>query len=324
MQENQFYWQRIENGGVRLLRVFGTQPEVILPSRIKGLPITELGAYCFAEDAHLPDVYETSERTASAVAAGQREISGSYLKRIILPDTLLKIGNLAFYNCCSLEHIELGCRMAETGSDAFMNCRKLKRITLRCPVTEKSGMRQILSQIETDLEVSYLGREGIEAVVLYPEYSESYDEIAPAHLFGRNIEGEGFRARQAFKDGVVDLAQYDAVFVKACGEETEQTLSRMAWDRLRYPADLFKQARERYEQYLKKNPGWLCESLTAERDAAGIRFLCENRLLDREGLSSCLLSAAESEWAEGSAYILRLKQEFFPEGTAGRYAFDGF
>lgn len=323
MKENQFYWQRTGSGGARLLRVYGTLPEVTLPAQIDGLPLTELGAYCFAENAHLPEAYERSEGEASA-GAGLRELSGSYVTRIVLPDTLVKIGNLAFYNCSSLEQIELGCRMEETGSDAFMNCRKLKRMILRCAVTEKSGIRQILTQIAADLEVFYLGEDGTKAAVFYPEYYESYDEIAPAHLFGRNIEGEGFRARQAFKDGAVDLAQYDAVFEKACAEETEQTLSRMAWDRLRYPAGLLKPARERYERYLRKNPGWLCRNLTAERDTGGIRFLCQNRLLDEEGLNKCLVLAAESGWAEGSAAILHLKQEFFSEHKAERYAFDDF
>ena len=53
---------------------------------------------------------------------------------------------------------------------------------------------------------------------MYPEYTESYDEIAPAHIFGRNITGEGFRARQQFQDGIVQFAGYDAIYPKVIAE----------------------------------------------------------------------------------------------------------
>lgn len=68
------------------------------------------------------------------------------------------------------------------------------------------------------MEVTFQGKTG-QTAVFYPEYYENYDEIAPAHIFGRSIEGEGFRARQCFKEGVPDLSQYDTIFPKACAEE---------------------------------------------------------------------------------------------------------
>ena len=76
------------------------------------------------------------------------------------------------------------------------------------------------------------------ARLLFPEYYESYDEIAPAHVFGRNIEGEGFRARQCVRAGEIDFALYDSIFQKACAEERETTLNRLALNRLCYPVGL--------------------------------------------------------------------------------------
>lgn len=53
----------------------------------------------------------------------------------------------------------------------------------------------MLSRIYSEIEVTYIKEEKVIAKVLYPEYSEVYDEIAPAHIFGRNIEGEGFQGK---------------------------------------------------------------------------------------------------------------------------------
>lgn len=130
-----------------------------------------------------------------------------------LPDNMHKVGNYAFYNCTALEMLETGKYLEEIGSDAFMNCKKFHFLTVRCDVGERSGANQILSRISADMEVTFQGKTG-QTAVFYPEYYESYDEIAPAHIFGRSIEGEGFRARQCFKEGVPDLSQYDTIFRK--------------------------------------------------------------------------------------------------------------
>ncbi len=53
---------------------------------------------------------------------------------------------------------------------------------------------------------------------MYPEYYESYDELGPAHIFELNLTGEGFRARQCFKEGVILLNAYDEIFpTGVCG-----------------------------------------------------------------------------------------------------------
>ena len=82
-----------------------------------------------------------------------------------------------------------------------------------------------------------------DAFLLYPEYYERYDTIAPAHIFGLNIEGEGFRARQCFRGDMIDFAAYDAIFGKACAEESVTTLGRMSLDRLMTPVSLSESSR---------------------------------------------------------------------------------
>ena len=359
MIEYELYWERTADGNARLHRAYGMTPRVVIPEQINGCPVTELGAYCFAETAHLPEVYErtkivvgdSSEENISSegifsvwknekqgelsgkglssekagYAGNLRELAGRYIEDVVLPDAVKKIGNLAFYHCMSLRQLTVGNMLTEVGSDAFMNCKNLHQITLRGGCRNASGMRQILAQISSDMEVTFEKEEKPEAMLLFPEYYESYDEIAPAHLFGRNIEGEGFRARQCFKDGVMDFKQYDTIFPKACVEESEHTLCRLALNRLRFPVDLGENECGLYADYVREHVDYICERAIKKRDMERINFLCEEKLMEKSGIELCIRLAADAEWAEGSAHFLRLKEQYFiEEKTKDRYAFDDF
>lgn len=344
MEQEKFiriFWQRTEQETARILRLFGSEPVLILPETVEGYPVTEIGAYCFAENCHLPEIYdktvlfqkETTEKNhwetfredfLAEKEAKLKELCGNYLEEITLPESLEKIGNLAFYNCTSLKKITLGKAMEQVGSDAFMNCRKFREITLNCGVQEKSGIRQILAQLSSDMEVTFCGKEGIEAVVFYPEYYESYDEIAPAHLFGRNIEGEGFRARQCFKEGIPDLNQYDTIFPKACAEENDKTLRKLVVTRLRYPVGMKQQAEKLYKTYFSKHEKEIAEKLTEKKNLEYLQYFCEQKLFLQGALEQAIQTAAKMEWAEGTAMLLRMKQKYFAKPDKERYTFEEF
>jgi len=353
----ELYWEPAADGGARLLRVFGTTPEAALPETVEGRRLTEIGAYCFAERVQLPEEYHKTriecgeaETPGQGVAseelrelsggsdAGQcgmpgqggaseelRELSGGYTERIVLPDAVEKVGNFAFYNAVSLNCLEIGAKLTGIGSDAFMNCRKLQRMRLRCERGEKTGLSRILAQIPHDMEVTFCGGNGVWARVLFPEYYESYDEIAPAHIFGRNIEGEGFRARQSFRDGVMDFAQYDTIFPKACAEEQEETLCRLALDRLRWSEGLGAEAKRLYEEYLLAHTNALCARIVQERDMELASFCCGQQIFARADVQCCIRLAAEAQWVEGSAGFMRLLEQYFPQKmTVSRYTFEDF
>ncbi len=296
----QLEWEKTKEGTARLLGVDKMPGELVLPKEIEGLPLTEAGPYCFAKN--------------------------KYLERVVLPDTVTKIGRNAFYNCTGLKELELGMNLAELGSDAFMNCHNFHRLTVHGSAVGKSGARLILRQISSDMTVHFLGEAGQnEAKILFSEYYESYDEVAPAHLFGRNIEGEGFRARQCFKDGILEYARYDSTFQKACAEENEKTLCEMAVNRLRYPVGLGSEARIQYETYVKAHLEFICGTIIKNREMEALEFLCKSSLAERNTMEFCAGLAAESEWAEGGVLILQLKEQYFPQTKKNsRYEFDDF
>lgn len=293
----QFEWEKTKEGTARLLGINEMPGELLLPAEIEGLPLTEAGPYCFA--------------------------GNKYLERVVLPDSVVKIGRNAFYNCTGLKELELGMEVSELGSDAFMNCHNFHKLTVRGSALGKSGVRLILRQISSDMMVHFLGEEGQnEAKILFSEYYESYDEVAPAHLFGRNIEGEGFRARQCFKDGILEYGRYDSTFQKACAEETEKTLCEMAVNRLRYPTGLGSEAKIQYESYVKAHLENICRTMIKNREIEAIEFLCKNNLAERSTMEFCAGLSAESKWAEGGVFILRLKEQYFPQiKKSNRYEF---
>ncbi len=293
-------WEKTKEGTARLLGVFDMPGELVLPEEIEGLPLTEVGPYCFEKN--------------------------KYLERVVLPDSINKIDRMAFYNCTGLRELEMGAGLAELGGDAFMNCHNLHLLKVRCGAKDVSGARLVLRQIASDMTVHFLGQTDEEsAVILFSEYYESYDEVTPAHLFGRNIEGEGFRARQFFKDGVFEYGRYDGIFQKACAEENEKILCEMSMNRLQYPVELTAEARMQYENFVKAHMETICKGIIAERQLKTLEFLCKTKLIERTGLENCARMAAEKEWAEGGAAILRLKALYFAEITkVGRYKFDDF
>ena len=149
-------WEKTKEGNARLLGVTDMPGELVLPEEIEGLPLTEVGPYCFAKN--------------------------KYLKRVVLPDSVTKIERMAFYNCTGLESLEMGANLTELGGDAFMNCHNLHQLKVRCAALAPSGVRFVLRQISSDLTVHFMDKTEAEcAVVLFPDYYESYDEVTPAH-----------------------------------------------------------------------------------------------------------------------------------------------
>lgn len=314
-------WCKTERGAC-LLRVQASASEIVLPEQIDGTIITEIGDYCFA--AKEPKVQGEVFESVLGVAEEVHEISGAYLTKICLPDTVEHIGNFAFYNCTKLEEISFGKKLEHIGSDAFMNCLRLHRLVVRCGATEKTGLKQVLAQLPWEIAVSMEQQEKEVACVLYPEYFETYDEISPAHIFGRNIQGEGFRARQCFADGIIDFASYDTIFQKVCAEENADVRIRLAVNRLRYPIDLKEQAKENYKTYLTTNADEEAVYFLRRREKDVLYFLCEQQYLSKQGIERLIRQAAELDWAEGAASLMRWKAEFWKENPKERYSFDDF
>ena len=204
-----------------------------------------------------------------------------------------------------------------------MNCRSLQAFQISAEMQQETGLKQLLAQRMTDVEVTFVEKNGIIGKLFYPEYEEDHDEIGPAHIFAMSIHGEGFRARQCFQNGRLSLAAYDEIFEQACAEESEETLCRLAADRLAYPVVLSGQAGERYRRFLAGQQSTLAELLVKQQDITGIREFVRGEILTGDGMMTAARLAAETEWVQGAAELLTLEKEQAEQKNGeDQYAFE--
>lgn len=320
MQEEQSYLYQILGGEAVLYRVYGTVSAVWIPERIGEYPVTAVGAYCFSDRNRVPDdvlAYpDALEHLCDSQWSDRRELAGDYIERVVLPDSVQRIDNAAFFGCRKLSAIEMGSGPLTIGSDVFNNCSRLRRIRVRGSVCGASGARQMLGRISWEVEVEFQ-----DAVLLYPEYFETYDTIAPAHIFGLNIEGEGFRARQCFRGDIVDFAAYDDIFGKACAEENVTTLGRMSLDRLMMPVSLSDSSRLAYEAFVKAHADEILCDCVSKKEQTQMEWLCRGQYADSQAVDAAIALAVQAGWSGGAASLLEWKHRFYAKKKENRYEF---
>ena len=303
--------EETENGGLRLCRVFGSVDTLVLPDTLAGgRQIRTIGTYCFAEKGRLPqslidEAMEAGLGDGTTAPEGiLRPLNGNYLREITLPDTVTCLETYAFYNCRKLERLTVGAALTEVNSDAFMNCRALHTLVIRADAGDMTGLPFILNQVTAELSVEF-SKADTKVRLLYPEYTESYEEIGPAHIFSLHVEGEGYRARKQFVGGRLDASGYDTVFEKACNEEQFLTLMKMALYRLEYPYELSEDARSRYENYIAAHEVAVLEQLVQAQDEDTLRMLCGQPLISDEAIQAAVVHAVAEGWTRGVAGIIR-------------------
>lgn len=104
--------------GARVLRVLGDSPCPAVPETVEGLPVTEIGPYCFAD--------KPVKAGARRSGADTHEITGNFVEEVTLPDTVRTLHSAAFYNCRRLAPPQPWGRGRGAGRDLFTNCRALR------------------------------------------------------------------------------------------------------------------------------------------------------------------------------------------------------
>ena len=340
-----WFWYRLnEREEAVLLRVFGTQPVLSLPDRIGGYPLTCISEYCFSEKEkytgeevflRLADENEGSGSSAteeknSCFFRFLREkkicaLAGDFIREVKIPSSVKKIGALAFYQCRHLEKIFFGAGDLELGGDAFMNCRCLKKFFFYTLPEKPTVLRQILAQRNGETECYFLSPEdgAVTAALFFPEYSEKYDLIGPAHIFELNIEGEGFRARQCFENGVFLFQKYDRIFSQAVDTEEEKTLCKMAAMRLKFPFDL-KEEKKEYLDYLLAHMESMTDWMIEEKETGLWKELGEQGNIRKKDYELFLKKVIDARWTEGVRMLLKWKEAWQKEKEEEEYGFEDF
>lgn len=296
------YYEKINEDSIRIKRVYASTPTIEIPEFIDGYIVREIGNYCFSKK----EVDLSNSVLSHEIPSSYYECSGSDVESVKLSKTVTKLGDYAFYNCRKLKEIFLPSSLMCIGSDVFMNCLRLNHIYYDCSIFCITILKQILTQITWDIEVDF-----IDGSIFYPEYNGGYDEVGPAHIFALNIEGEGFRMRQCFKDGKIDFDGYDACFEKLCAEESESCIFHVAILR-------FITGSERYIPYLRAHD--LTSYLHTYKDiCVMVEKLIEEKCMDVQALD--VLISMEKD-LETRIVLMELKNKKME--TSSAYSFEDF
>ena len=145
----------VDGDHVVIKKYLGTDPEMVIPAEIDGLPVTHIAASAFSgrqdlTSAVIPegivsigesafyDCYALAQADipSTVTAIGTKAFSHNRaLQRAVLPEGLLTLGTEVFYDCKSLESVQLPASLATIGDYMFSGCTKLAHINIPAGLT---------------------------------------------------------------------------------------------------------------------------------------------------------------------------------------------
>ena len=282
--------------GARVLRVLGDSPCPAVPETVEGLPVTEIGPYCFADKP-----VKTGARRSGT---DTHEITGNFVEEVTLPDTVRVLDSAAFYNCRRLRRLSVGAGDLTVGSDVFLNCFALADLLVRAAPEEKTGLFALVNNItEAVRALFWLPDEARpRAGLWYPAYWEDVEE-SPAHILLHTFSGQGYHYRQCFLNGKFLCAEYDAIFPEGHAAEDRNIMAMLCFDRLRWPWNLTEGAKAAYTAFLKANTGRVVARLLKAQDLDGLKALLALDVLDAAAFAEAAQMAAKADNAAAAALL---------------------
>ena len=308
---------RREEDGVTILRAGTPDIRAVLPERIFGLPVKSLGDRALAPERQTDPVPSGAE-TAQIQCVPPEEGAAwenRTLRDLTLPETLEAMGDYALLNCSALKTLRMCDRISHWGGGVLMNCRSLDTLHLtRTGPDQGEALAWFAGELSRELDVTVSGPGGAAVRLLFPEYTELYEENCPAHHFDYFIAGAGYPYHHCFRQKRLSLKEYDALWRDFLGMEHDETAAlRLAWRRLRWPLELGETAAAGYRSYLKSRAGDALR-LLLEEDGDALPLLLKLTEPDRETLSAACALAREKGATAALAALLEELHRRFPAG----------
>lgn len=304
---------RVTGEQIEIIRCFGTDPQIVLPERIEGLPVVRTAAYAFSDRKVAEEedvrVFETEEHRM--FGGSESLLAGGAVESVFFPETMEKIGRYAFYGCRNLRELSFSDRLADLGSGAFTGCRSLSRLKVKLTGGEQTCVKEILGELWQRIDVTLL-RGGEEARLVFPEHYEEAVENTPARILFTQHHGSGNNYRQCFSGRAADYRKYDALFYLAKAQDKTEVLADLVFSRLMYPAGLTESAEQEYESYIREHQREVLEYLT-DRDAMpAVREMAKRGLWERGALDAAVEQAARKGRGEILSFLMEEKHRCFP------------
>lgn len=329
-------WEYMKkNDRICILKAYGENTSLKIPSQIEGALVTEVGPYAFSM-SELPKRFrippsEICRYVTEEGVLGEREreadikpdpVAGDRLESIYLPDTIEVIGDYAFYGCRKLNRICFTDSLKRIGSGAFMGCVSVREFGYRQEREGNNSLYQMLSELRYAITVE-IEEPGRKALLVFPEYYEMSVENVPARIFEVHFHGTGYRYRQCFRGGAVDYRGYDELFRLAVGQESPVILTELAAGRLKFPVGLGDEAKKEYLSYFSIHARKAGKILLEKDDLETIRLIAEAGGFDgKTGVPSAVQQAASQEAfrpvadGAGDFYMASLGETTFGSGPA--------
>ena len=303
---------RREAAGITVLRASTCDRRAALPESIFGLSVTALGDHALAPDARPA---EGEEVLVTCGAAPDADWDNRALRELTLPPALAEVGDYAFMNCSGLTTLCLHDGVERWGGAALMNCRSLNTFHLTRVGEQRDALAYFADELPWELDVTITGTGGETVRLIFPEYREIYEENCPAHHFDYNISGAGYPYHHSFRNKKLDLRIYDELWSGYLGMEHEEACAvRLAFWRLRYPAELTDRTREQYGKYLRDHSRAAALWLVDAEDASGLAFLLREACPDKEGISAAADLARRRGNTAALALLLEGRRGDVPRG----------
>ena len=308
---------RREAGDVEILRAETCDRRAVLPESLFGLPVTALGGHALA-----PRSTAAEGEAVQISCGGGGEWDNQQLQDLTFPASLRRVGDYALLNCGSLKTLRLHDSITRWGGGALMNCRQLNTFHITQTVSGKreasdkgEALAYFAGELSRELDVTITGPDGEVFRLLFPEFTEIYEENCAAHHFDYQISGAGYPYHHCFRQKQLRMKEYDALWSGFLGmEHDEFTALRLAWWRLRYPVELAENAAARYLAYIREHVLETLRWLLTENDTGGLRFLLANTEPNREAFTQACGLARERQATAALALLLEEQHRRFPVG----------
>ena len=194
---------QIKNEAIAILGCRSYDGLVEIPETIDGKLVTELAAYAFSEGWGRREMLKAAGKILLADAEGnaqngmEAEMNASspeavelppvaccgHLKEIILPRTIKKIGNYAFYNCFELNTIRCYSTIEDVGSGLFTGCTGIRHMDIHIVPDRRSCSKELISELRQELYVNYYteselnlppAKSALQAKLVFPEMLDVY------------------------------------------------------------------------------------------------------------------------------------------------------
>lgn len=309
---------------------------VEIPAAIAGKPVTELAPYAFSEGWGRREMLKAAGTILLADSEGNaidQDLNLSdgdlasppatelppaaccgHLKEIVLPPTIKKIGNYAFYNCFELHTIRCFSSIADVGSGLFTGCTGIRHIDIHIIPGQRSCFQEMISELRQELTVDYYIEPDSDcrAKLVFPEMYEESVENTPARIIMREMHGCGHRYRYCFERTAFQFSKYDALFPHIKVQEPERVVCALVLGRLTYPEELTEQYRRVYEEYLRGHMTGAALWALEEKSAELYLWLAEQYAEEKAALDELIELANKKGETEILSGLMDLKHRRFP------------